>query len=100
MPRLPLLAALLCLPPSVALAAGPLPDPLSEESVAAFWAALTTQPPPRPRTGEVEFIRSFTDRYGVPCQEYRQQVLIDDELVTATGTVCRGFDGSWVMVRD
>jgi hypothetical protein len=63
----------------------------------AFLDALFAAPPARATPSEVEFVRAFTDRWGVPCREYVQRVLIAEDPVEASGTVCRAADGSWTL---
>jgi hypothetical protein len=106
----------LLLPLVAALAFGPgaapgadlarVPDPYSAvESaephgagvLAGFLAVLFEERPTGPPPSEVEFVRSFTDRWGIPCREYVQRVFIGEEEVEASGTVCRAADGSWAM---
>ena len=61
----------------------------------AVAAETRTRPPP----SKAEFMRAFTDRWGVPCREYVQHVVIGEETVEASGTVCRAADGSWTLRR-
>jgi hypothetical protein len=67
--------------------------------VAAFWDVLVAERASAPPPAETEFVRSFTDGWGVPCREYVQRVVIAEEEVEASGTVCRAADGSWA-IRD
>ena len=69
----------------------------SEDGLRGLWAYLTRDPPARPVIGRPEYVRSFTDSYGVPCREYRHEVLIAEALVSANAIVCRMPDGSWAM---
>jgi hypothetical protein len=72
----------------------------SDEAAGAFGAfldALFAAPRARATPSEVEFVRAFTDRWGVPCREYVQHVLLAEDPVEASGTVCRAADGSWTL---
>jgi hypothetical protein len=49
--------------------------------------------------GAVELIGSFSDTHGVACREHVRQVRLGNELVEASGTVCREADGSWSLKK-
>jgi hypothetical protein len=48
--------------------------------------------------GGVELIGSFSDTHGA-CREYVRQVRLGNELVEASGVVCRDADGSWSLKK-
>jgi hypothetical protein len=66
-------------------------------ALGAVLGVLFAERPSGAPPAEAEVVRSFTDRWGVPCREYVQRVLIGEEEVEASGTVCRAADGSWAM---
>jgi surface antigen len=74
--------------------------PVDEASAAAAPAAPATDAAPAPRPGERRLLRVYTDAAGFPCRDFLQPVQIDDARVQAIGTVCRGADGGWVLVRE
>lgn len=100
---LPVIAALVLMP-GIARAgdadgggSGAASAPASDSKLGAWLGALLAERPARPATNEVDFVRAFADRWGVPCREYVRHVLIGERPVEASGTVCRAADGSWSL---
>jgi hypothetical protein len=69
----------------------------SDPAAGAVLDALFAQRKTRPATSKADFVRGFTDRWGIPCREYVQHILIGEDPVEASGTVCRAADGSWTL---
>lgn len=50
--------------------------------------------------GSVTPRRSFTDRRGMQCREYQQEIWIGGRREEGYGTACRMPDGSWKIMND
>jgi hypothetical protein len=101
---LPLLAAAAALSSPVATfgadPAAPVSGAPDEPVLARLIAALVAETPQRAPTGDVTVVRSFTDPWGIPCRDFVQNVLIGEDLVSASGTMCRAANGSWILQRE
>jgi hypothetical protein len=100
---LPVIAAAAALgPPVAALGADPAAPaaPPDEPALARLIAVLVSEAPQRAPTGDVKIMRAFTDPWGIPCRDFVQTVQIGEDIVSATGTMCRAANGSWILQRE